>query len=344
MILIGILVLAKAAVADEKDVPTLEWGTLIITIENDKFHGGTDRYYTNGVKATYVSRDMEDWEDGLPEILSGFAENAPLVNGKTLHRSVSASLGHSIFTPQDTQRMDLDVDDRPYAGWLYTSFGLHEKTEDRLDIFEVTLGIVGPSALGEEVQNNFHNLIDVVRAEGWSNQINDEPGLMFTGQRQWRLHYGEDPAMNGWGCDFIPHLGATLGNIYTHANAGFEVRAGWNLPRNFGSSLIGPAAGVSAPIKGDEYIDEKPLSFHVFLGTDIRAVGRNIFLDGNTWQDSHEVAKKPFVADIFVGASTSFHALGEAFTLTYSQAMRTEEFFGQEKEHIFGSLSLAMSF
>ena len=40
-----------------------------------------------------------------------------------------------------------------------------------------------------------------------------------------------------------------------------------------------------------------------FLGYDARLMARNIFLDGNTWKDSHRVDKRPFVHDIALGAA-----------------------------------------
>ena len=44
----------------------------------------------------------------------------------------------------------------------------------------------GPAALGEEVQNNFHRLINGDRVNGWNNQLRNEPGLTLTYERRWR--------------------------------------------------------------------------------------------------------------------------------------------------------------
>lgn len=311
--------------------------TLILVVENDKFGGGTDQHYSNGLMLTWVSPDFSEWEDDsrLPRLLTGYGEYAPFVNGGKRRRSVSLSLGHAIYTPVDVKTENLVEDDRPYAGWLFLSMGLHSKNTKVLDIFETTIGVVGPSALGKQVQNNFHNFIGVERSEGWDNQIKDEPGLMFTWQRsrRWVL---EQPGQ-GWGLDFIPHLGATVGNVFTHANLGGEIRAGWNLPNNFGSSLIGPAKGVSAPSANP---DDDGLGLHVFAGADGRAVARNIFLDGNTWQKSHSVDKKTLVADLFAGVSLHW----KGYAITFTQAARTQEFKGQDSTHVFGSLMLSAAF
>lgn len=312
-------------------------GTFMLVIENDKFGGGTDQHYSNGVMVTLVSPDIDEWEDDtrLPHLLTAYGEYAPFVNGGQRRRSVSLSLGHTIYTPIDVYTEELVEDDRPYAGWLFMSMGLHSKNEKVLDIFETTLGIVGPSALGEQVQNNFHNLIGVRRSDGWKNEIHDEPGLMLTWQRSVRMLTEREE--HGWGFDLIPHAGATVGNVMTFANVGGEVRAGWNLPDNFGSSLIGPAAGVSAPSADP---DHHGLGAHLFAGADGRAVARNIFLDGNTWQSSPSVPKKPFVADLFAGGTVHW----DGYSVTYTQAMRTQEFYGQEETQVFGSLMFSFAF
>jgi len=45
--------------------------------------------------------------------------------------------------------------------------------------------------------------------------------------------------------------------------------------------------------------------WYVFLGTQGRAVGHNIFLDGNSVRESASVEKKPLVADFMVAQRSS---------------------------------------
>ncbi|MBU1247682.1 MAG: lipid A deacylase LpxR family protein [Proteobacteria bacterium] len=332
-----VLGLVAAPAMAQTDNYAGEYGTFILVIENDKFGGGTDQYYSTGALLTWVSPDISRWveDERLPKLLTVYGEYAPFVNSGERERSVSLSMGQTIFTPVDVYTEELVENDRPYAGWLFASMGLHSKNEKVLDVFETTIGMVGPSALGKQVQNNFHNLIGVRRSDGWDHQLKDEPGLMFTWQRSFRWFTEATP--QGWGADIIPHTGATVGNIYTYANLGGEFRLGFNLPNNFGSSLIGPATGVSAATTDAQ---APGYGAHFFAGFDGRAVARNIFLDGNTWQDSPRVDKLPLVADLFAGFSMN----GDDYTLTYTQALRTKEFHGQEKIHMFGSLLLSVAF
>ena len=72
-----------------------------------------------------------------------------------------------------------------------------------------------------------------------------------------------------------------------------------------------------------------------YLSAEVRAVGRNIFLDGNSWQASHSVRKRPVMADLSAGLVFAW----PRFQLTYTQDYRTKEFYGQAKRDVFGSIA-----
>jgi hypothetical protein len=67
---------------------------------------------------------------------------------------------------------------------------------------------------------------------------------------------------------------------------------------------------------------------------------RDIFLDGNTFKDSHSVSKEPFVGDLIVGASLILNR----FKISYVQVSRSKEFKKQDSESSFGSISFSYSF
>ena len=319
--------------------------TLIVYVENDKFTG-TDEQYTNGLKVTWITKDLAELADQglLPEWFTDNVLNPldklSLQSGRVLQRNIGLSLGHNIYTPENTETGEFIDDDRPYAGWLYVSLALHSKDEYRLDTFETTVGVVGPSSLGEEVQSNFHSLIGVDRAHGWRHQLKDEPGLMFTWLRTYRAWQSEGATDGGFGCDFLPNAGVTVGNIYTYANAGFQIRGGWNLPADFGTSTIMPGGGVQAPLFTEGEREKPRFGIHLFAGAEGRYVLRDIFLDGNTWQDSPSVDKKPFVADVSGGVAMRWGN----YKISYQTVYRTKQFEGQARDHLFGSITLSLTF
>jgi len=320
---------------------TINGSTLILTEEND-FFAGTDEHYTNGIKLTWISGDLVKYaeDDRLPKFVLPYLQMLPFVNEPGQQYNVAISLGQNMYTPGNTQTEAPQPNDRPYAGWTYMALALHAKTATQLDSFETSLGIVGPSARVGETQNNYHTLMGFKRAEGWRNQIHDEPGLMFSWQRTLRakrVDIGRDVA---W--DLLPHFGATVGNILTQAGAGFETRLGYNLPWDFGTSLIQPGGGVSAPADPDDprLRRDTYAGVHLFFGAEGRAVARSIFLDGNTWEHSAHVTKKPFVADLMAGIGL---VLGRT-KITYTHVYRTEEYDGQKGPQMFGSVNLAVTF
>lgn len=199
--------------------------------------------------------------------------------------------------------------------------------------------MVGPGSLGEHTQKLVHELRGCQTPNGWDNQIKNEPGLAVVYERKWRYFYSGD---GGLGLDFIPRIGGALGNVYTYANAGMEARIGWNIPRDFGTSLIRPAGDSNAPLNARDprLSRDQNFSLYVFAGANGRAVLRNIFLDGNTFTDSHSVDKKYFVADIGAGIGLIIHR----FKLTYTHVLQTKEFKGQKDNQTFGSITLAYTY
>jgi hypothetical protein len=338
------LVLAPAAFATAEPAPppvdeTRHRGSLTIYSENDKYFAGTDRSYTNGFKLSWLSGDLRSLTgDQTPAPARALARSLGRFVPEACDYKAGLSFGQNIYTPEDTTATAYLPNDRPYAAWLYLGVAvhvLHPKTPDdladRLDIFEINLGVVGPSALGEDVQNGFHDFIGVPRALGWGNQIHDEPGLNLIYERRYR--FATEGARTGWGADTIPHLGFSLGNVFTYANAGAEFRAGWRLPPDFGSNLIRPS--------GDTNPDRRPrFGAFLFAAFDGRAVARDITLDGNSFRSSPDIRKEPFVADLYAGLGFSFPRL----QLRYAQAYRTKEFKGQDDRQVFGSLSATLLF
>lgn len=334
---------ARAATPGQADTSSRpETRSTLILIEENDFFGGTDEHYTNGIKLSWVSGDLKKYaqDERLPDFVLPYLHALPFVNDPEQQYNVALSAGQNMYTPGNTSTAEYQPGDRPYAGWTYASLALHGKTARQLDTFETTLGIVGPSARAGETQNNYHTLMGFARARGWKNQIHDEPGLMLSWQRTLRaarVDLGRDVA---W--DLLPRFGATAGNVLTQANAGFETRLGLNLPWDFGTSLISPGGGVSAPADpGDPRLRrESAFGLHLFAGAEGRAVARNIFLDGNTWQHSPSVTKKNFVADLSAGIGLVMGAT----KLTYTHVYRTEEYDGQKSPQMFGSVSLSVTF
>ena len=321
--------------------PEDSW-TFTFRFENDLF-AGTDKSYTNGIKLSWISPDLP-WfheSDDLPDWGKAIVKRLPFSDIEDLQRNIVFSAGQNMYTPDNTRTTDLITDDRPYAGWLYAGAAFHNKNYRRLDTIEVQLGVVGPWSFAEESQNLVHEIRGIDEAQGWDNQIKNEPGIVLLYEHKDRILTPK--TLSGFGFDAITHYGGALGNIYTYANAGMEIRFGWNLPTDFGTSLIRPGGDTNAPADTKDPRYQQTVhgfSLHAFAAATGRLVLRDIFLEGNTFRGSHSVDKELLVGDFIVGASLIFDSL----KLSYAQVFRTREFEEQDGSHNFGSVSISYTY
>jgi lipid A 3-O-deacylase len=314
--------------------------TVTVMFENDLF-GDRDEQYTNGFQIGWMSQDLAQFYDAeLPHWMEGLSDYLPFIDLPDSTHNIGLSLGQKMYTPRDTATRALVRDDRPYAGWLYGGLAFVSKTETRLDTVEVQLGVVGPASLAEEAQELVHELRNLPVPQGWDNQLENEPGVALIYEHRDRPWRSEN--VSGIGYDLITHAGGAVGNVFTYLNAGAEIRAGWNLPADFGTSLINPGGDTNAPsaVNDPRLRNEQRFGIHGFAATTARVVLRSIFLDGNTFADSHEVDKEYLVGDLMLGVSVTFWNT----KLSYAQAFRSREFDGQDGSHNFGSLSLSITF
>lgn len=317
--------------------------TLNLYLENDLF-GETDLHYTNGIRVSCLSPDLSSYlnDERLPlwvrevnnklRVFHGLKDD----NSPELQRNLVISMGQLMFTPSDKEEREIIQDDRPYAGFLYLGFGYHTRDQEQLDTIEMNVGIVGPASLAEESQDFIHKIRAIDKFNGWDNQLENELGVQFIYEHKHRFKL-----TNSWPHqDFIAHSGVSLGNVATHLNAGGEYRIGWQLPEDFGTAAVRPGGDNCAPGDGDiRHCNQWICGLHAFISFDGRFVARDIFLDGNTFEDSHSVDRRSTVADAAIG----FSFLSGGWKISYAKVFRTREFEEQDKSHEYGSLSFSYS-
>lgn len=296
----------------------------IVEYENDIF-SGEDRYYTSGVRLSRIAeaRQAPSWLEGIARRLPGFAEADALPYG--------FSLAHNIYTPADITDPAFPPDDRPYAAWLHVKFATgvqHARGADRL---RVGIGIVGPAALGKPIQRNIHKLIGADKPRGWSTQLRNEPTLLLGYDRFRRIIDRAEPA--SYGFDVSALGGFTVGNAHTHLTVGTFLRFGHNLPDDYGPPRITPAlsgSGYFRPNGGQ--------SWYLFAGSEGRLVGRDLFIEGNTFGGRDGVDARHVVGELFAGFVYTY----DRFRFAYTHVWRNREFEGQLKGQDYGALSMSL--
>ncbi len=321
--------LTKKFNEEKQDFDNKNVNYLSFSFENDSIGGGTDQAYTNGVRLTWFNASTR-----VPAGMDTLADYVPTfdINPTT---STVFTFGQNMYTPEDITVRNLQPDDRPYAGWLYGSIGLLTATDNHLDELDLTLGIVGPEAMAEPVQEFVHDAIDTRDPSGWDNQLDFEPGVIVSWRRRWPAALAH--TMGDYRVAVEPNVNVSLGNIYTYAGTGVNFTFG---PYQGVLQDTPPRVAPAGPGTGYFETPDQGWSWYLFAGVDGRAVARNIFLDGNTFTDSHSVDKKYLVGDANVGAALT---LGD-YRLSYTLTGRTKEFDGQENDSLFGSLTLTTRF
>jgi lipid A 3-O-deacylase len=290
---------------------------LELNLENDVTRG-SDRHYTAGSHLLYLASDR-----ATPDWLDRFSRWLPFPSSQVQAAKFGFEVGQEIYTPGDLGNPNVVKDDRPFAGWLYESSFLQRRgamTDQwfAMDQIRLDLGVVGPEALAQEAQDLFHQR----DPRGWPNQLDSEFGVNL----RYDLHYlYRCSSRNNWSFDFIPAASGSLGNVQSFLGLGTTFRCGYNIPNEF-------------EIPGKK--TELKWGFYFFAGAGGRVVLQNIFLDGNTWHDSHSVDKEPFVGDIRAGATLAL----KAFELSFFQNVRTEEFKKQKDVDSYGSVTIRFKF
>jgi hypothetical protein len=325
-LLIIALSLFSLPVSAQERVAEDDKGIFNLIFENDIF-AGTDRGYTNGVRAAWLSP-----EKNMPDWINETASYLPLLSEEG-NKRIGVAIGQSMFAPSDLSRRDLIIGDRPYAGWLYGSVGVVSDTGKTVDNVLLTVGVVGPLSHAEQTQKFVHRVIDSPRPNGWNNQLKNEPGINLDYERKWRAIAQASPF--GIGIDIVPKIGASIGNINTSAAVGSTLRIGYDLPADYGPPRIRPSLPGSV-----FFIPTKKVSGYLFTTVEGRAVARNIFLDGNTFAESPSVDKEILIGSLQLGAALTY---GDA-RLSYTHIFMTKEFKTQKSPDRFGALTLSVRF
>jgi lipid A 3-O-deacylase len=321
--LILLLLMALNGFSEVKKTDNKNGEAISIYYENDT-RGvggpGSDQAYTSGLKFSYVYAESKipDWARDTVERYQLLDEKNP----DDTKINLAVSLGHQMFTPKDLGATELIPDDRPYAGWLYLGFAANLKEKKSAHIFEFDIGMVGPSALGRQIQNSVHDRIPKQRGMGWHNGLKDEPTLQFYYQKRFKIVESKN-------VDLLPFYGVALGNVNIGGHFGGMVRFGSDLLDDFGPSRPSSNDGDSfiSPMNIDE---PQKFSYYLFASARGNLVARNIFLDGNTFQDSHRVRKHLFNFDTEVGVCLQ----KLPFHLVWRVVMRSPEF--QERNGFIG--------
>ncbi|AUC14491.1 hypothetical protein BTO06_04740 [Tenacibaculum sp. SZ-18] len=193
----------------------IKYGSVFsITNDNDLYISITqDRYYTNGVFLNY-----------------SFTVDS--VSNKLLKKIYSFELGQKLYSPFRANVGDISEHDRPFAGYLYVGAGF-KKFYKNSSYFRLSgeIGVIGPSALGEQSMNFVHSIYGFDSADGWKYQMKDafalNFGVDFVQPITKRLNYFDLNWKNS----------ANLGTVFTDISTGIFSRIGTRKLQSIANSV-----------------------------------------------------------------------------------------------------------
>ncbi len=279
-----------------------------------------DKEYTNGDKVTVEFSAAPWWGRRFARHLAPCKGDEPS-DAQCL--TTSLSIGQDMYTPKPSRepRQTPDWrDDRPYAAWLYVSGEARVMGEASMRTVSLHLGVTGPAAFGELAQRTAHKLSGVYTKApiGWDTQVGFEPGIMLTGRTMRRI-VGRTSSGRAV-MDFVPHVGASVGNVLTEAEGGFQLRTGVNL---------------SSPWWTSEWSSRAPGELYLLGGARAEAVAHNITLDGNTLGADRRVDRVPLVGEYSVGVGARYHG----FVAEWRAVTRSREYRTGPRAHAYSTLS-----
>jgi lipid A 3-O-deacylase len=245
-----------------------------------------DKEYTNGDQVVIEIAGAPWWG-------KRFAKRHAACDGTedvgTRCLTTALSVGQDMYTPKPGYEPRVVPDwqnERPYAAWLYAGIEARVASDRSLRTVGLQVGVTGDPAFGEFAQRTAHKLTGVYSREpvGWDTQIGFEPGVVLTARNSHRFTARTASGMAI--ADFVPHIGASLGNVLTEGETGFESRLGLHLSNPWWTSGWRSRARFELYLHG---------------GARAEAVARNITLDGNTLGADRSVDRTPFVGEYSIG-------------------------------------------
>ncbi len=308
---------------------------LTFTLENDSFTG-SDNNYTNGLGVTWVSSELETYDDDSFVSKWGRAWSFLPFVGDEGYRSYAAwTVAQEMHTPDDITNPNPPADDQPYAGVLYVDGLLYAQKERWTHVWQLKLGVVGPASQAEDVQRDFHELIGGDEPMGWDEQLPDEPVINVGYTVAHLAAAGRVGESAEW--RVVPVGTAGVGTYFTGAGAGVYGEVGWNLVDALGGTALRTGMNAASTI-GVGPVDQWSVGF--FGGFAGYGVAHYLPLDGTVFHDSHSVESKPFIGMGTLG----FSVRRGKFVLGLAATMLTDTFESQRESAEFGTLSMSWDF
>jgi len=340
-----------------------EFNFYSITVENDFFffQDLTDKFYTNGIRFESIGKRFNDKNYLLNRLLirhSRKSEGVDIMYG--------SFFGQNMYTPNVISSPDIQINDRPFAGWLYfgaKSISTSSKRSNRITS-ELYLGIVGPYALAGETQTFIHKITNSTIPKGWPNQVDSDLGINYVFRYESLLGVLKPMWLQGFVstnggqyeysksfAEAIWFTEVNCGTVFDNVGIGGIVRIGYMNPYfssyNFSSTQIPKfmAEITSSEKKRFGSFMKNFSQVFVFVRPQIRFVVYNAMLQGGLLNDqSPYVVSGGNVNQLFGQVDYGLGLNYRSFTLSYYQSIRTKEFSFSDNAPTWGGVNIVFAY
>jgi hypothetical protein len=310
-------------------------GAMTVTVENDTFTG-TDNNYTNGLGATWISNEINTYDDErFVRKWAGFWSFLPFASDDGYQTYASWSVAQEMHTPDDITDPDPPEDDQPYAGVLYLDNVLYARRGRTTHAWSLKVGAVGPASQAEHVQSWFHEVIGADEPMGWDHQLPNElvVNAAYSVAHLWAQ--GDVGKSAAW--RLVPVGTVALGNYFTGVAAGMYGEIGWNLVDALGMPAL--RSGLNAAsTAGVGPVDGWSVAFYGGFGG--YGVAHYLPLDGTVFHDSRSVDSEPLIGTGTIGIAVRHRN----FVFSLARTYFTDMFETERTNAEFGTLSVSWYF
>ncbi len=163
-----------------------------------------DGYYTNGLFLTFRT------------VKNNIIKNSP----KKIYKF---QVGHMMFTAAKATLPFASTNDRPFAGYFYGAFGINRfYNSNNMFTTDLEIGVLGPSAKGEELQDFMHRIYNYPKPLGWKYQIQNAFALNFNASY---LRFFSNTSSNIF--DISSYNSLKIGTVFTAIATGIYSRIGF---------------------------------------------------------------------------------------------------------------------
>jgi len=273
-----------------------------------------DQYYTNGLMLYFRFVPKE------------FGE-------KLYNKIIEIRIGQRIYNPFQAYVPWLERVDSPFAGYLFMETGISRFYKNE-SMFKTNLqiGILGPSALAEEVQSFYHRFFNLYGVEGWYYQVHDAFGINLDLSYLKSVKYIFNRQM-----DFNFYSALRAGTVNAELTAGFLTRASiYTLKPVYNSNCTG-----STISRSNLSSNEKEL--YLYFSPKLSYVIYDATIQGGPFSDSSPITYnvRPLKLNLELGIGGSYKNLNAGYSVIFQTKRAKNDLI---KCHVYASIFLGYRF